>query len=273
MTKLLAHNDQGQGKVIVLLHGFCENRTMWHTLVPYLTPTHRVVTIDLGGFGESTHLLPNKVTMDTLAAQVLELLQALSIASCVIIGHSLGGYIALAMAVQQPGLLTGLGLVHSSALKDSKARQAIRNRIVTIVKQRGAAPFANHFVQALFPPDRLDELAEVVNECKTMALHTPPRSIIEVTLAMKERPDRSQLLQELTCPVMFLIGKQDQAITFDQYLPQITLPQDAHVHLLEHTAHMGIWERPQKTRLIVQNFVNYCTNYQSIVDSRPSTMD
>ncbi|WP_299452966.1 alpha/beta fold hydrolase [uncultured Microscilla sp.] len=259
MDRLLAYDSEGKGqKTVVLLHGFCENRTMWRHLVPVLAAQYRVVNVDLGGFGQSAHLLPSVVTMDTLAAQVLALLQSLNIHTCTVLGHSLGGYVALAMAEQDPTLLEGIGLVHSSALPDSAPRQAMRNRIVSIVRQRGVAPFAHHFVQALFLPERLPELAEAIKEAKTMALHTPQKSLIEVTLAMRERPNRSELLQQLACPVLFLIGKQDPAIPMSQYRAQIMLPQDAHIHLLDRTAHMGTWERPKKTGAILQHFVHYC---------------
>lgn len=257
--KYLKYDKVGNSnQTVVLLHGFCENRQMWRQIVPVLAAQHQVINIDLGGFGESADLLPSEVSMDTLAAQVLELLQHLGIGSCVILGHSLGGYVALAMALQQPALLQGVGLVHSSALPDSKPRQAMRDRILSIVRQRGVAPFAHHFVQNLFLAERLPELAEAVKEAQTMALHTPQKSLIEVTLAMRNRPDRIEVLKNLACPVLFLIGKQDPAIPMSQYLSQITLPQDAHIHLLDQTAHMGTWERPDKTRVILLNFVTYC---------------
>lgn len=264
-SKHLKYDKVGNSsQTVVLLHGFCENRTMWRNIVPTLAVQHQVINIDLGGFGESADMLPAEVNIDALAAQVLDLLQHLGIGACVVLGHSLGGYVALAMAEQSPTLLQGVGLVHSSALPDSKPRQAMRDRILSIVRQRGVAPFAHHFVQNLFLAERLPELGDAIKEAQTMALNTPKQSLIEVTLAMRNRPDRREVLKKLACPVLFLIGKQDPAIPMGQYLPQITLPQDAHVHLLDHTAHMGTWERPDKTRLILLNFVIYCFAQNSL---------
>ena len=260
MNQFLAHSTTGEGNSVVLLHGFCENRHMWRNIVPLLATKYEVTTIDLGGFGESSHLLPNPTSVKALAQQVIELLNHLQITQTIIIGHSLGGYVALAMAQINQSLLKGIGLVHSSAGADAKARKAMRDRVIEIVLKRGVTIFAQQLVPSLFLPERHSELQEAIREAQNMALQTPLNAVVEVTKAMRDRPDHTFLLEELNCPVLFLIGKQDQAITFSQYLPQITLPKDAVIHILDNTAHMGIWERPAQTQQILYNFVEYCIN-------------
>lgn len=259
MDQLLAYDTTGKGDSVVLLHGFCENRHMWRNIVPFLAKNYQVTTIDLGGFGESSHLLPNPTSVQALAQQVIELLNHLQITHTIVIGHSLGGYVAMAMAKMNQGLLRGVGLVHSSAGADAKARKAMRDRVIEIVHKRGVPVFAQQLVPSLFLPERHSELKEAIQETQSMALQTPTNSVIEVTKAMRDRPDHTVLLKELNCPVLFLIGKQDQAITFSQYLSQITFPKDAVIHILDNTAHMGIWERPAQTQQILYNFVEYCT--------------
>jgi len=258
MDELLAHEMLGNGPSVVLLHGFCENRTMWRHIVPDLATHYQVLTIDLGGFGESTHLLPQPASVAALAQQVAQLLHHLQISQTIVIGHSLGGYVALALAKINQALCQGIGLVHSSAAADSKARKNMRDRVIEIVQTRGVNVFAQQFVPALFLPERHQELKDAITEAQQMALQTPKASVIEITKAMRDRPDHTELLAALECPILFLIGKQDQAVTFPQYLPQITQPKDAVIHILDQTAHMGIWERPLQTRHILYNFVEYC---------------
>lgn len=259
MAALLAYDQSGQGETVVLLHGFCENRTMWRLVVPELVKDYEVINIDLGGFGDSHFLLPPKTSIDSLANQVLDLLRHLHVSSAIVIGHSLGGYVALAMAAQKSLNFQGLGLIHSSALADSEARQQDRNRVIKLVNKRGAHLFARNFIPSLFPLNRRTALSKAIEETQQMALNTPQNTIIQVTQAMRDRPDRTKTLAELSCPVLFLIGRQDAIIPLEQYKTQVTLPQDAHIHILQGTAHMSIWECPQKTTFILQNFVNYCT--------------
>ncbi|OJJ21194.1 hypothetical protein BKI52_11545 [marine bacterium AO1-C] len=258
MNKLLAYETKGTGPSVVLLHGFCENRTMWRHIVPFLASHYQVTSIDLGGFGESAHLLPQPTTVAALAQQVAQLLAHLHISKPIIVGHSLGGYVALALTQMNSTLCQGIGLVHSSAAADSKARKNMRNRVIEIVQARGVKVFAQQFVPSLFLPDRHQVLKPAIEEAQKMALQTPLTSVLEVTKAMRDRPDHTSLLATLEYPVLFLIGKQDQAITFPQYQSQITLPKDTVIHILDQTAHMGIWERPLKTQHILYNFVEYC---------------
>ncbi|HAS46825.1 MAG TPA: alpha/beta hydrolase [Microscillaceae bacterium] len=265
MDKLLAYEISGTGPSVVLLHGFCENRTMWRHIVPHLASHYQVLTIDLGGFGESAHLLPKSASVAALAQQVQQLLHHLHISKTIVLGHSLGGYVALALAQINPLLCQGIGLIHSSAAADSKARKNMRNRVIEIVQARGVKVFAQQFVPSLFLPERHQTLKVAIKEAQQMALQTPKASVIEITKAMRDRPDQIQLLGTLECPILFLIGKQDQAITFNQYLPQITQPQDAVIHILDQTAHMGIWERPLQTQYILYNFVEYCTQTSQII--------
>lgn len=259
MAALLAYDRSGQGKTIVLLHGFCENRTMWRLVVPELAKNYEVITIDLGGFGESCSLLPQKVSIDSLANQVLDLLHHLHVSSAIVFGHSLGGYVALAMAAQKSLSFRGLGLVHSSALADSEARQQDRNRVIKLVKKRGTPLFARNFIPSLFFLNRRPVLKKAIEEVQQMALSTPKNTIIQVTQAMRDRPNQTKALAGLSCPVLFLIGRQDTVIPLEQYQTQITIPQDAHIHILQDTAHMSTWECPEKATFILQNFVNYCT--------------
>ncbi len=260
MNELLAHETQGSGPSVVLLHGFCENRTMWRHIVPFLTTHFQVTSIDLGGFGESAHLLPQPTTVAALAQQVAQLLTHLHIAKTMVIGHSLGGYVALALAHLEPLRCQGIGLVHSNAGADSKARKNMRNRVIEIVQTRGVKAFAQQLIPSLFLPQRHVELQTAIAEAQNMALQTPLESVIEVTKAMRDRPDQLSLLATLECPVLFIIGKQDQAVPFAQYPPQIILPKNAVIHILDQTAHMGIWERPRQTQQILYNFVEYCIN-------------
>ncbi|MDW8296538.1 MAG: alpha/beta hydrolase, partial [Raineya sp.] len=111
----LAYIEQGTGKNVVLLHGFCESKEIWKDFLPELAKNFRTIAVDIGGFGESANLLPQPCTMETLAEQVFALLKELQISQAAFVGHSMGGYVALALAEKHPEIIEKLCLFHSTA--------------------------------------------------------------------------------------------------------------------------------------------------------------
>ena len=87
----LSYSDDGKGSVVVLLHGFLENSTMWKDLIPVLSKTNRVITIDLLGHG-NTPCLGYVHSMELMAEAVEAILKSLRIRKIKLIGHSMGGY-------------------------------------------------------------------------------------------------------------------------------------------------------------------------------------
>ena len=133
MSKL-AYNEMGQGNSVVLLHGFCETKEIWKAYEKKISENFHLVAIDLPGFGKSD-LTIEENTIESFADQVFKLLQFLDITKATIIGHSLGGYIALALAEKYPKLVTGLGLFHSTALADDQARKDSRDKSLTFIEK------------------------------------------------------------------------------------------------------------------------------------------
>ena len=122
--------DTGGNKpVLVFLHGFCENKQIWEQFTQPLQANYRLILIDLPGFGDNTVPRPD-YTMESGAVYVREVLTSLAIQKCVLIGHSMGGYVGLAFAEKYPELLLGLVLFHSSALPDSAEKKENRNKTI-----------------------------------------------------------------------------------------------------------------------------------------------
>jgi pimeloyl-ACP methyl ester carboxylesterase len=113
--------DQGEGPALVLLHGFLEDSSIFGNLMAGLSDDFRIVTIDLPGHGQSG-ILGYVHTMEDMAEAVNTVLSGLQIADCMMVGHSMGGYVALAFAALYPQSLLALGLFHSSAAADSEAK-------------------------------------------------------------------------------------------------------------------------------------------------------
>jgi len=254
--KKVAFEYQGEGTPIVLLHGFCEDSTMWAEFKPLLSKKYSILTIDLAGFGQSG--LISALSIGKMAEAVQAVLEHLSIERPILIGHSMGGYVGLAFAEQHPNTLRGLGLFHSHPFADSEEK--ITNRIKTIrfIERHGVAPFAGHFVRNLFAADFVQQNATFVEDLIHQTSSHCSDAVIAASYAMLNRPNRSKVLTNLACPALFIVGKQDNAIKEADSLQQLVLPQVASAHIFDDVGHMGMFERPKATAAIVNQFADFC---------------
>lgn len=252
----VAYQKVGQGQTLVLLHGFCEDSTMWADFVPLLSKKYTILTIDLSGFGNSDLL--KDTSIDGMADAVLAVLSAEKTNSCVLIGHSMGGYVGLSIAQKAPQILIGLGLFHSHPYKDSPSKTENRLKTIGFIERHGIAPFAGHFVRNLFPPKFVDNNKLFIEELihKTSMHHSD--AVIAASHAMIDRSDRTDVLTNLACPTLFIVGTLDNAIATEHSFNQLSLPSIASVHILENIGHMGMFEAPMETLEIIVDFIDFC---------------
>lgn len=255
----IAYTEAGQGLPVVLIHGFCESRELWRDFVGPLSQFFRVIAIDLPGFGENSPLnMP--VTIGDLAEAVYHFLLGKGIEHPVMIGHSLGGYVALAYAEKFPQRLAGLGLFHSTAQNDSFEKKQARNKTIEFIERYGLEEFIDQFFTPLFFDGRRKDLKDEIKFLTDIGKSTSKETVIEVIKAMRDRKDRSRVLEKLTCPVLLIVGKNDSAVPFTNSMLQFGLAQDCMIQVLNNTGHMGMLERPKETLLMVKNFLEYVSN-------------
>ena len=128
------YTDNGEGSCLVFLHGFLEDLTMWDPFIEQLSIKNRIVCIDLLGHGQ-TGCLGYVHTMETMADAVLAVLNHLKLKKYTLFGHSMGGYVALALAEKDPQSIAGISLINSTSYADSDERKKNRDRAIHAVKQ------------------------------------------------------------------------------------------------------------------------------------------
>ncbi|OLY93599.1 Pimeloyl-ACP methyl ester carboxylesterase [Cnuella takakiae] len=240
----------GEGPEVVLLHGFGETGDIWQNQWPAL-PGFRLLIPDLPGSGRSA-ATPD-LSMDGMAATIWQMLAAEGVQRCTIIGHSMGGYIALAMLEQQPQNIAGLGLFHSSAFADTEAKKETRTKGIAFMQQHGAPLFLQTATPNLYAPASLETKKELITQHidSVNAADTPAH--VAYYRAMMDRPDRTHLLRQTDLPWLFVLGKYDQAVPLDDGLKQAHLPRQSFVHLLQNSGHMGmVEEREICNKLLLQ---------------------
>jgi pimeloyl-ACP methyl ester carboxylesterase len=215
----ISYSDTGKGTAIVLLHGFLENKTMWQDFIPELSLKNRIITIDLLGHGE-TECLGYVHSMEDNADVVHEVLSSLRIRKAILVGHSMGGYVALAFAELYPDYMKGLFLLNSTSRADSYERQTNRDRAVVCVKQNYGA-FVSMSIANLFAEDNRERLAGEIEKVKEQALKTPLQGIVAALEGMKIRKDREVILHFAPYPMQLVLGKKDGVLIYEDSLDQI----------------------------------------------------
>lgn len=246
------YTEQGDGPALVLLHGFTESLEIWNSFSEILSRKFHVVCIDLPGHGRSANL-DTVHTMELLAETVHAVLSFCRIKQCVLVGHSMGGYVALAFANLYPGLLKGLVLFHSQADADDEETRHNRDRTIALVKMNRHG-FINQFIPDLFAPENHERLSREIEVLKNQAGSISGKGLIAALEGMKLRNGWRELLLQLNIPVYFIAGKKDTRIPFLKVLEQLALPKHAEALLLENVAHMGYLEAPEITLAAIRDF-------------------
>ena len=172
------------------------------------------------------------------------------------LGHSMGGYIAIAFAEKYPQLLHGFGFVHSTAYADSEEKKIIRKKAIETIAQYGAAAFVrsttpNTFAAA-YKAAHADEIEALIEKGKQFTTET----LQQYYAAMMNRTDRRDVLIKSTVPVLFIMGMEDAAVPLADALKQCYLPSEAHIYILAQTGHMGMWEATDKVNKAILHFMN-----------------
>ncbi|MCT4628299.1 alpha/beta hydrolase [Winogradskyella sp.] len=200
----------GEGSTVVLLHGFLETVAMWKEIVPEFSRSHQVVCIDLLGHGE-TDCLGYVHTMEDMAGAVFAVLNHLNIEKGVFIGHSMGGYVALALAEKEPQLFEGLCLMNSTFEDDNEDRKLLRTRANEMAKTNFENLVRMSFANLFATESRISFKSEYNNALQT-ALNTSVQGYIAANEGMKLRPNRFETFKTLNAHKLIIVGKKDNLI-------------------------------------------------------------
>jgi pimeloyl-ACP methyl ester carboxylesterase len=250
------YSISGEGFPVVLLHGFGEDAHVWHYQQQALAAHCRLIIPQLpGGEGSSPLEKEKEYTIDDIAEHIHGILTQEGIEHCILFGHSMGGYIALAFAEKYPGMLKGFGLVHSTAFADSEEKKQARTKNIAFIEAHGSHAFVKTTAPNLFGPRFKDEHAQQIENLVQSSITFDAVSLQQYTRAMMQRPDRTFVLKNSKVPVLFIAGTEDNAAPLKDVLQQTHLPEIAYIHVIEGAAHMGMWEAPQQVNNWLLEFI------------------
>lgn len=253
-TALHACDSQKGEKCVVLLHGYLESLLVWEDFVPYLYKEVRVVTLDLPGHGISV-VTGEEHTMEFLADTVAEALRELGIERCTLVGHSMGGYVALAFCERHPGMLDGVVLLSSTPNADTPEKADNRRREIALVKAGKKELLARVAPEAGFAEDNRIRMKDYIEDLAEQIFVTEDEGITALLNGMIARRDRNEMLRTSKVPQLFILGRKDNYIPVEAAEKMVAEHPQARVVWLENSGHMGFLEEPEAAAKAILDFV------------------
>ena len=254
--KKMMYYMYGTGKPVVLIHGFGEDHSIWHNQIKN---QYQLIIPDLPGSGASE--LYNNISIEGMA-DIIKTIVVESIQSpgekIVLVGHSMGGYIALAYAEKYPEDLAGLGLFHSTSYADSKEKIINRKKGIEFIETHGAFAFLKTTLPNLFSAITKEQQPELVESLIEKSSHFSASALVTYYEAMIDRPDRRDILKQSKIPVMLIMSENDQAIPIADSLEQSSLPEKSYITILKNSGHMGMVEEPMESNQAISRFLEAC---------------
>jgi pimeloyl-ACP methyl ester carboxylesterase len=244
-NRQMGYVKTGAGPAVILLHGFGEDHHIFNSTVTALEKTYTVYTPDLLGTGMSPiNTFPSNFSIEYVADSTAALIQHEKIENCILLGHSMGGYVTLAFAKKYPQYLKGFGLLHSTALPDTPIKIENRLRGITFIEKFGAATFLETTAPNLFGTYTQKNHPQLITEFIQSIPSFSNGALTSYYQAMMQRPDLTSVLETTPLPVLFILGDQDIAVALEDTLPQTKMPNTAYLYVLENCGHMGMLEHP-----------------------------
>lgn len=244
----------GSGMPLILVHGFAEDANVWQYQIPVLQNYCRVIAVNLPGSGSSAYN-PALESIEDYAHCLHALLEQECIDRCIMLGHSMGGYITLAFAEKYPELLAAYGFVHSTAYADSEEKKQNRLKGINMMGAYGSAAFIKNTTPNLFSAAYKQQFADKVDELIKNGANFSTAALQQYYRAMMNRPDRTALLSNTQRPVLFIAGTDDVAVPLQDALEQMRIPATSYMHILKDVGHMGMWEATEAVNKYVLQFI------------------
>jgi pimeloyl-ACP methyl ester carboxylesterase len=254
MQEMISYQVFGKGKSVLLIHGFGEDSSIWNQQVAYLQAYYHLIVPDMRGSGVSSSI-PSPQSVEQMAEDVLQVMNKEQIETCTVLGHSMGGYIALALMEKYPQRLNALGLIHSTAYADSEEKKQARYKSMEFIEKNTAFEFIKATIPNLFgekfKQDHPSQVAILIEQGRQFS----KEALLGYYTAMINRPARTAVLEQTNKPILFFIGSEDKAVNPADALQQASLPSICMVKYIRQIAHMGMWEATEELNQSLDEFL------------------
>lgn len=244
---------KGEGNAIIFVHGFAEDSFIWEKVIPYFENEYKCIIPDIPGSGMSP-LNDEDISIEDMAKFLHFICIEENIEKVIIYGHSMGGYIALAFAELFPSKLSGIGLIHSTAYADDDDKIKNREKSIQLIQKGGKEIFLKSMIPNLYSSFSNENLKDEIKQHLTIAMNIPSNVLVTYYKAMTKRSNRIRILSISHCPVLFVIGKNDNVLPYQNILEQASIPKASEVYLLDNIGHTSPIEAYKKLNSILKDY-------------------
>ncbi len=233
---------------IVWIHGFGEDSTVWENLIPEI---YTYYSSHLFDFSART----NYASITEYANDLRKFILENKIEKPVLIGHSMGGYIALEYASLFNNDISGLGLFHSTAASDSEEKKLERDKTAAFITANGSEAFISNFYPKMFTENFRKKEYELIQENTSRFIHLNPEALVAATVSMKNRKSHLETISTFDFPVFQILGKQDTFVALESALAQTLTIKKPNVLVLDNVAHAGMFENLEICSQFINNYL------------------
>lgn len=230
---------------VLFLHGFGEDRSIWDDFVKQFEWELPIEMVDYASWEDCT----------SIAAYASKIRSTLKQSNYLLVGHSMGGYIALEMAEQFPEMISGVVMVNSTAKADTIEKQENRNKTIDFIRTYGTEKFIVNFLPNMFASSKVEQHKALIDELASRFKHLSNEALAIATEAMKNRKDFQAFLQETKIPFLFIAGEEDSFFTPESILEFLQFPGSKHSLVsLPLVGHHASYEAPVALHYLLAEF-------------------
>src|SRR5262245_3586567 len=248
------YRDGGRGIPVILIHAFPMNQAMWDDQVLALAPICRVITMDLRGFGASD-IPRGPYWMALMASDVRGLMARLGIERAILAGLSMGGYVAMSFYHNFPDSVSGLVLADTRAAADTPEGRERRFASAEKADRDGVESIVDEMVRLLLSQAAIDTRPDVVNRVRQIALQKGPEGLAAAQRGMADRPDSTQMLANVDCPTLVLVGSEDRLSTPEETRGWQERIPNSRLGMISGAGHLSNIEQPEAFNTAIVDFI------------------
>lgn len=248
----LGYDESGSGPVLLLVHGFPVNRTIWSAQLAGLSHIRRVVAPDLRGRGKSPAASEEGWSIQDLAGDVAETIEALGAGPVDLAGLSMGGYVAFALLRTHPELVRSLILVSTRAVQDPPEYKTGRKMTAERAMRFGTRALAESMIDKLLTPEAPEDLRQRV---LAMFDAVPGATSARDSLAMRDRADSTPMLGLIDVPTLVIEGAQEDLLPAGSAQAMAKVIRGGRLATIPGAGHFAPVENPEAFNRVVQEFL------------------
>ena len=258
----ISYTDEGpdDAPVIILIHGFPFNKTMWNKQVDMLIETYRVIAYDIRGFGNSGAGTAD-FSIELFVDDLIDLMDALKIETAMLCGLSMGGYIALNAMEIFPKRFSALILCDTNCIADTPEAKEKRMKSIENIQEKGLEQYASDSVKTLFAPESFVTNKEKIEVIKEIIMETAVPTISKTLVALTKRKETCTNLNRISIPVLIVVGKEDRITPPDAARMMQKSIKGSILKIIEHAGHLSNIENSYEFNIQLEKFVSSVNNY------------